>query len=52
MTLHDIARPDLLLTSALVQGVDSNGQSIFKGKKFTGFSNAEEEDMGRLKVSD
>ena len=33
-------------SSALVQGKDSNGKSIFEGKRFTGFSNAEEEAYG------
>ena len=33
-------------SSALVQGKDSNGKSIFAGKRFTGFSNAEEETHG------
>lgn len=33
-------------SSALVQGKDSNGKSIFAGKRFTGFSNAEEKAHG------
>ena len=33
-------------SSALVQGKDSNGKSIFEGKRFTGFSNAEEKAYG------
>jgi len=37
--------------AALVQGKDSNGKSIFEGKRFTGFSNAEEEAYG-LPVED
>ncbi|KAF9648705.1 class I glutamine amidotransferase-like protein [Thelephora ganbajun] len=32
--------------AALVQGKDSNGESIFEGKRFTGFSNAEEKAYG------
>jgi len=37
--------------AALVQAKDSNGKSIFAGRKFTGFSNAEEE-AGGLPVED
>ena len=33
-------------SSALVQAKDSNGKSIFAGRKFTGFTNAEEEAGG------
>jgi hypothetical protein len=32
--------------SALVLAKDSNGESIFKGRKFTGFTNDEEEAHG------
>ena len=32
--------------SALVLAKDSNGESIFKGRKFTGFTNDEEEKYG------
>ncbi len=35
---------------ALVGVTDKAGNSIFKGKKFTGFSNAEEEIVGKVKV--
>jgi putative intracellular protease/amidase len=34
---------------ALVQAVDGSGKSIFAGKSFTGFSNAEEEQVGKVK---
>lgn len=36
---------------ALVGAVDASGKSIFAGKRFTGFSNAEEEAVGRVKVT-
>jgi len=32
--------------SALVLGKDSNGKSIFEGKKFTAFTNEEEKTYG------
>ncbi|KAJ7283707.1 class I glutamine amidotransferase-like protein [Mycena rebaudengoi] len=35
--------------AALVGATDANGKSIFAGKSFTGFSNAEDEDMGKVK---
>ncbi len=35
---------------ALVGVTDNAGNSIFKGKKVTGFSNAEEEIVGKVKV--
>lgn len=37
--------------SALVGGVDAQGQSIFAGKTFTGFSNDEENQAGKVAVS-
>ena len=33
-------------SSALVQAKDSNGKSIFEGKRFTAFTNAEETTYG------
>ena len=39
-----------LLDSALVGATDASGKSIFAGKKATGFSNAEEEAVGKVKV--
>jgi len=38
------------LYSALVGAKDAAGRSIFEGRKFTGFSNAEEELGGGTKV--
>ena len=35
---------------ALVGAVDAAGKSIFAGKRFTGFSNAEEDAIGDRKV--
>ncbi|KAL0949773.1 hypothetical protein HGRIS_009812 [Hohenbuehelia grisea] len=35
--------------AALVGGVDASGKSIFAGKSFTGFSNTEEEIVGKVK---
>ncbi|KAG6817442.1 hypothetical protein H0H87_008610 [Tephrocybe sp. NHM501043] len=37
--------------SALVAATDASGKSIFSGKKFTGFSNTEEEINGTVEVS-
>ncbi|TFK28790.1 ThiJ/PfpI [Coprinopsis marcescibilis] len=36
-------------TAALLHGVDKSGASIFAGRKFTGFSNTEEETVGKVK---
>ncbi|KAF9058128.1 ThiJ/PfpI [Panaeolus papilionaceus] len=36
--------------AALVGGVDANGKSIFEGRSFTGFSNAEEEAVDQVKA--
>lgn len=36
--------------SALVGGVDKNGESIFKGRGATGFTNAEEIAVNKVKV--
>ncbi len=41
---------DDVVASALV-GARKDGKSIFEGKKVTGFSNDEEEAVGRVKVS-
>ncbi|KAF5331729.1 hypothetical protein D9611_007723 [Ephemerocybe angulata] len=35
--------------AALVQAVDSNGKPIFAGRQFTGFSNEEENQVGKVK---
>jgi putative intracellular protease/amidase len=35
-------------TAALAGATDSNGTSIFQGRRFTGFSNAEEEKVGKV----
>jgi len=46
-----IAKDDISpLYRALVGVVDASGKSIFAGKRFTGFSNAEEESVGKVKV--
>jgi hypothetical protein len=37
--------------SGLVGTTDAEGKSIFAGKAFTGFSNEEEEIVGKVKVS-
>lgn len=37
-------------SSALVGVTDAEGRSIFSGKEATGFSNAEEEQAGKVKV--
>ena len=39
------------MSSALVGVTGANGTSIFEGKVVTGFSNAEEEQIGKLEVS-
>lgn len=39
------------LRRALVGVKDASGKSIFEGKEATGFSNAEEEQAGTVKVS-
>ncbi|PPR05643.1 hypothetical protein CVT24_002869 [Panaeolus cyanescens] len=36
--------------AALVGGVDANGKSIFEGRSFTGFSNAEEQAVDQVKA--
>ncbi|KAG5639008.1 hypothetical protein H0H81_007916 [Sphagnurus paluster] len=36
--------------AALVGAVDASGKSIFEGKAFTGFSNAEEQAVGKVEV--
>jgi hypothetical protein len=40
-----------LILSALVGVTGEDGTSIFKGKTVTGFSNAEEEQIGKIEVS-
>jgi putative intracellular protease/amidase len=40
------------MSSALVNVTAADGTSIFKGKPATGFSNAEEEKVGKLEVSE
>ena len=50
MCLNPRAATDLLNDSALIGATDPSGKSIFVGKKFTGFSNAEEEIAGFTKV--
>ena len=37
--------------AALVLATDAQGESIFKGKHATGFTNAEEETLDAVKVS-
>jgi hypothetical protein len=39
----------LALSSALVGVTDTSGKSIFEGRTVTGFSNAEEEQAGKVK---
>jgi hypothetical protein len=39
-----------LFSSALVGATDASGASIFAGQAFTGFSNAEEEQVGMVKA--
>lgn len=47
----ELTKLSVCKNSALVGGVDANGKSIFEGRSFTGFSNAEEEAVDQVKVS-
>lgn len=41
----------MMIRRALVEAKDASGQSIFAGgRNFTGFSNAEEQQAGKVKV--
>ena len=46
-----MTRHGLQCLSALVGVKDSSGKPIFQGKEATGFSNTEEEQVGKVKVS-